>query len=70
LCPLWVETELQVLDNVNGDPILDTPLDIEELSSAIDSVKEESSPGLDGINYNVIKFLLERDETVTISLIQ
>jgi hypothetical protein len=38
-CPPWVETELPALDNINGDPFLDPPLDIEELNSAIDSVK-------------------------------
>jgi hypothetical protein len=39
LCPPWVETEPPALDNTNGDPFLDTALDIEELNSAIDSVK-------------------------------
>lgn len=47
LCPPWVETELPVLDNVNEDPFLHTPLDIEELNSATDSVKVESSLDLD-----------------------
>jgi hypothetical protein len=56
LCPSWVETEPPALVNTNGDPFLDTPLDIEELNSAIDSVKVESSPDLDDINYKVIKF--------------
>jgi hypothetical protein len=51
-----VETEPPVLDNVNRDPFLDTALDIEELNSVIDSVKVDSSPGLDGINCNVIKY--------------
>jgi hypothetical protein len=51
-----VETGPPVLDNINGDPFLDTLLDIEELNSAIDSVKVDSSPGLDGINYKVIKY--------------
>jgi hypothetical protein len=59
LCPPWVETEPLVLDSINVDCFLDTPLDIEELNSAIDSVKVESSPGLDVINYKVIKYLPE-----------
>jgi hypothetical protein len=59
LCPPWVETESPGLDNINRDPFLDTPLDIEELKSAIDSVKVESSRGLDGINYKVIKYFPE-----------
>lgn len=67
-CPPWVETELPVLDNVNGDPFLHTPLDI-ELNSELDSVKVESSLDLDGTNYKVIKYLLERAEKVTMSLI-
>jgi hypothetical protein len=33
LCPPRVETEPPVSDNVNGDPFLDTPLNIEELNS-------------------------------------
>jgi hypothetical protein len=70
LCPPWVEIELPVLDDVNRDPFLDTPLDIEELSSAIDSVKVESSPGIEGINYEVIKYLPKRDKKITISLTQ
>jgi hypothetical protein len=57
LCPPCVETEQPVLDNVNKDPFLDTPLDIEELNSAIDSMEVESIPGLDGINYRVIQYL-------------
>jgi hypothetical protein len=57
LCPPWVETEPPTLENTNEDHFLDTPLDIEELNSAIDNVKAESSPGLDGINYKVIKCL-------------
>jgi hypothetical protein len=59
LCPPWVETESPVFYNIHRDPFLDTPLDIEELKSAIDSVKVESSRGLDGINYRVIKYLPE-----------
>jgi hypothetical protein len=59
LCPPWVETEPAVLDNVNGDPFLGTPLDVEEVNSAIDSVKQESSPGLDDINCKLIKYLPE-----------
>jgi hypothetical protein len=33
LCPHWVETEPPVSGNVNRDPFLDMPLDIEELNS-------------------------------------
>jgi hypothetical protein len=58
LCPAWIETEHSVTDNVNGDPFLDTPLDIAELNSATDRVKVESSPGLDSIDYKLIKYLL------------
>jgi hypothetical protein len=47
---------------------LDTPLDIEELNSTIDSVKVESTPGLDGINYKVIKYLPEEMRKVLLAL--
>jgi hypothetical protein len=57
-CRTWIESEPPVLDNVNRDPFLDTPLDI-EVNSATDSVKVESSPSLDGINYKLIKYLPE-----------
>jgi hypothetical protein len=50
LCPTWVETKLPALETTNGDPFLYTPLDTEELNSAIDNVKVESSSGLYGIN--------------------
>jgi hypothetical protein len=68
LCPPWVETEPPVLDNINGAPFLDTPLVIEELNSVIDSVKVESSPGLDGLNYKVIKYLQEEMRKVLLAL--
>jgi hypothetical protein len=68
LCPPWVESEPPVLDNVNGDPFLDAPLDIEELNSMINSVKVESSPGLDGINYKVTKYLLEKMRQLLLAL--
>jgi hypothetical protein len=68
LCPPWVETESQALDNTNGDPFLDTPLDTEELNSAKDGVKVESSPGLDDINYKVIKYLSEEMRKVLSAL--
>jgi hypothetical protein len=35
LCPPWVKAELPVLDKVNIDIFLDTPLGIVELKSAI-----------------------------------
>jgi hypothetical protein len=68
LRPPWIETEPPALDNTNGDPFLDTPLDIEELNSAIDSVKVESSPGLDSINYKVIKYLPEEMRKLLLTL--
>jgi hypothetical protein len=68
LCPPWVETEQPVIGNVNGDPFLDTPLDIEELNSATDRVKVESSPGLDGVDYKVIKNLPEGMRKVLLAL--
>jgi hypothetical protein len=68
LCPPWVETEPPALENTNGYPFLDTPLDIEELNSVIDIVKGESSPGLDGIKYKVIKYLTEEMGKVLLTL--
>jgi hypothetical protein len=64
LCPPWVETEPPALDNTNRDTFLDTPLDIGELNS----VKVESSPGLDDINYKVIKYLPEEMRKVLLAL--
>jgi hypothetical protein len=46
---------------------LDTPLDTEELNSAIDSVKVGPSPGPDGINYKVIKYLPEEMRRVLLA---
>jgi hypothetical protein len=62
-----VETEPPVLDNVSGDPFLDTPLDI-ELNSAIDSVKVDASRGLDGSNCKVIKYLPEEMRKLPLAL--
>jgi hypothetical protein len=68
LCPPWVETEPPVLDKVNEDPFLDISLDIEELNSVIDSVKIESSSGLAGINYKVVKYLPEEMRKLLLAL--
>jgi hypothetical protein len=38
LCPPWVETEQPVLDSINREPFLDTPLDIEELTPTTKNV--------------------------------
>ncbi|KAK2575221.1 hypothetical protein KPH14_002683 [Odynerus spinipes] len=58
LCPPWVEVDRVSFSNI-GDSFLDLEYTIEEFRFAIQNVRKNSSPGLDGIDYMVLTHLPE-----------
>ncbi|XP_023703181.1 uncharacterized protein LOC111862205 [Cryptotermes secundus] len=57
LCPPWAPVQPPCLKNDYEDPFMDHPFTKEELEAAILSTNPKSSPGLDGIDYLVIRSL-------------
>jgi len=55
LCPSWAPPKELDLTSPGSDEFLDLPFTSEELNFALSFVNNSSSPGLDGIDYLIIK---------------
>lgn len=68
LCPAWVPLAKPDFYNEIGDPFLDQPFLLEELEVAIDKGNTNSSPGIDGIDYQIIKRFPEKLRRLLLAL--
>ena len=68
LCAPWAKTEKPHLETDNQDEFLDRPYSLIELKCAIAKSKEKSAPGIDGIDYNLIKHFKERSKNYLLTL--
>ncbi|CAG5109312.1 Similar to RTase: Probable RNA-directed DNA polymerase from transposon BS (Drosophila melanogaster) [Cotesia congregata] len=68
LCPAWVPLAKPDFYNEIGDPFLDQPFLLEELEVAIDKGNTNSSPGIDGIDYQIIKRFPEKLRKLLLAL--
>ena len=57
ICPPWCQTDLEFLPYCNDNKFFDYPFDFAELNSVLDSKKNKSAAGLDGMDYEIIKNL-------------
>lgn len=58
LFPPWVPIYADcILSNYHNDPFLDLPFSSLEFETVIDNLNSKSSPGLDNVNYKIIKHL-------------
>lgn len=58
LCPEWVQSDPSWLPICKSNGFFDVPFDFVEYNIALNSRNNSSSPGMDGINYEVLKHLL------------
>ena len=54
ICPAWVPSNLNYFANCEHNNFLETNFNFRELNLAINSCNKKSSPGLYGIDYNII----------------
>ena len=57
LCPEWVPSNPDWLPECLDNELFDMPFDYTEFNVALNSRNNKSSPGMDGINYEIIKNL-------------
>ena len=57
ICPPWVPTNPDTLPYCKSNPFLESEFTLSEFNLVINSKKTHSSPGLDGIDYAIIKNL-------------
>lgn len=55
LCPSWTPLQEPDFNNESGDPFLKRPFYMNELEIALDKCNINSSPGVDGIDYSILK---------------
>ncbi|XP_044591447.1 uncharacterized protein LOC123269675 [Cotesia glomerata] len=68
LCPPWAEGPTLELSDVAGDQFLDLPFTSEELDFAIANLRLKSSPGLDGIDYQILSQLPQEGRVLLLDL--
>lgn len=68
LCPPWVPCKPPSTKQEEGDPFISLPFTFDVLQFAIAHVKVKSSPGVDGIDYKIIKELPLEARTVILQL--
>ena len=57
ISPPWVPTDPTYFPDCNSNDFFDAQFDLIEFNIALNSRNSKSAPGLDGINYEVIKLL-------------
>lgn len=57
LCPLWVENATPIFEDNSRDDFLGAPFSVTEFKIALESGKSSSSPGPDGVDYEILKAL-------------
>ena len=58
ICPPWVSTDRHQFPECKINPFLESDFTFTEFKLAVNSRKKQSSPGIDGVDYTVIKNLL------------
>ena len=57
LSPAWASSNPETLPSCNQNEFFDTPFDFYEFNTALGSKNDKSAPGMDGIDYGLIKNL-------------
>ncbi|XP_078041391.1 uncharacterized protein LOC144472304 [Augochlora pura] len=69
LCPPWVPNDSIFTLEVSRNDFLDAPFDFSEFIYASESVKLESAPGLDGVEYRMIYNLSTRCRLILLDIL-
>lgn len=58
--PPWASTDPLWIPPCQDNPFLNSQFNLSEFNSALDSKKPKSVPGMDGIDFDILKHLLDK----------